>query len=178
MALFRTRLGASIAALAAFSLSAGPAFAGHGWGDWGRHRHRDRVDVGDVLTGILIVGGIAAIASAASSSDRNRDRRRDDRRDDRRDSDDYQRDADYPANRAPDSQYAPAPSWNEGGLASAVDRCTNEFSGTGGRSEVDAVSRAGDGWRVQGRTGEGQAYSCTVDGNGRIRNISVEGENG
>lgn len=173
MSLNRTRLGASIAALAAFSLTAGPAFAGHDWGDWGRHRHRDRIDAGDVLTGILIIGGIAAIASAASSSDRNRDRRRDDRRD--RD-DDYQRDADYRTDRAPGGQYASAPSWNEGGLAGAVDRCTNEISGAAGRGEVDAVSRADEGWRVQGRTGEGRGFSCTVDGSGRIRNISVDGE--
>ena len=133
--------------------------------------------MGDVLTGILIVGGIAAIAGAASSRDRNRDRRRDDRGDDRRDrEDDYQRDADYRTDRAPGGQYASAPSWNEGGLAGAVDRCTNEISGAVGGGEVDAVSRAGDGWRVQGRTGEGRAFSCTVDVNGKIRNISVDGE--
>lgn len=37
----------------------------------GRHHH-DRVDAGDVLAGILIIGGIAAIASAASNNKQKR----------------------------------------------------------------------------------------------------------
>lgn len=173
MILIRSRIGASIAALTAFSLSAGPALAqGWGWNDgWGRHRHRDRIDAGDVLTGILIVGGIAAVVSAASSHDRDRDRRRDDRRD---------RDDDYQGQSAGGYQPAPAqgPSWNQGGIGSAVDRCMTEIARGDGRDQVEGVSRAGDGWRVQGRTGEGQGFSCTVDASGRIRNISVEGEGG
>lgn len=167
MVLFPIRLSASIAALAAFSLSAGPAFAGHDWGDWGRDR--GWIDAGDVITGILIVGGIAAVASAVSSRDRNRDQRRDA-------DDDDPREADYRTDRAPGGQYAAAPSWTESGIAGAVDRCTSEISGAADQSEVEAVTRAGEGWRVQGRTGEGRAFSCTVDGNGRIRNIAVDGE--
>ncbi len=173
MTVIRSRVGASIAALAAFSLSAGPALAqGWGWNDgWGRHRHRDRVDVGDVLTGILIVGGIAAVVSAASSHDRDRDRRRDDRR---------TRDDDYQSQSSGGYQSVPAqgPSWNQNGIGSAVDRCMTEIARGDGRDQVEGVSRAGDGWRVQGRTGEGRGFSCTVDASGRIRNISVEGEGG
>lgn len=37
------------------------------YGDYYRH---DRIDAGDVIAGALIIGGIAAIASAASSNDR------------------------------------------------------------------------------------------------------------
>ena len=56
-----------LATAAAFSLVATPALARDGWGGgWGRHN--DRVDAGDIFTGILIIGGIAAIASAASKS--------------------------------------------------------------------------------------------------------------
>ncbi|MEQ1499605.1 MAG: hypothetical protein ABL914_13195 [Novosphingobium sp.] len=163
-----SRGSAALASVAAFSLTASPVMA-NGWGDWGRHRHRDRVDVGDVLTGILIIGGIAAIASAASSSNRDRDRQREDRQD---------HDQDYPQDRGPG--YAPAveasPSWTEGGVGAAVDRCMQELSSGAGRDEIESVNRAGQGWRVQGRTGQGKAFSCTVDGSGRIRNISVEGE--
>ena len=54
---------------AALSMVATPALANHNWG-WGGRHHRDRVDAGDVLTGILIIGGIAAIASAASSNNK------------------------------------------------------------------------------------------------------------
>lgn len=170
MTIRTSRLAASVAALTAFSLVAPPAMAqGWGWGGgWGHRRHHDGIDAGDVITGILIIGGIAAIASAASSNDRDRDRRRDD---DRRERDqDYQRD--------PAPSYAPnaGPSWNEGGIGTAVDRCMQEVSSGNGRDAVDSVGRAGQGWRVQGHTGEGKAFSCTVDGNGRIRNISVEGE--
>ena len=53
-ALSKTMLGAGAAALAAISFAA-PAEA----------RHRDRgIDAGDILTGVAIIGGIAAVASA------------------------------------------------------------------------------------------------------------------
>ena len=52
---------------------AGEAQARPGWGGGGRHWHRDRgIDGGDVLAGLLIFGGIAAIASAASKSNDSR----------------------------------------------------------------------------------------------------------
>src|SRR6478735_3179255 len=74
--LFRSsRTAAVLAAIAAVSMTAPPAMAhgrvgigignawgwgGPGWGGWGRHR---RVDAGDVLTTILIVGAVAAAAN-------------------------------------------------------------------------------------------------------------------
>ena len=57
-----------IAGAAAASLvltAAAPA----GARDW-RHHHHDDVDAGDVVTGALIVGGIAAIASAITQGNR------------------------------------------------------------------------------------------------------------
>ena len=47
-------------------LTALPAEARGYYGDYGRHR--DRIDAGDVIAGALIIGGIAAIASAASGN--------------------------------------------------------------------------------------------------------------
>src|SRR3546814_5987608 len=69
MNMFRSRAATSMTALAAFAMSATPVLA-HGYGGWGRHYHRhgDGIDGGDVLAGLLIVGGIAAIASAARKS--------------------------------------------------------------------------------------------------------------
>ena len=40
---------------------------------------------------------------------------------------------------------------------------------------VENVSREGDGWRVEGRATGGAAFSCTVDSDGRIRNVNIDG---
>lgn len=53
----------TVAAGAMALVSASPAMA--------RDRHHDKIDAGDVIAGALIIGGIAAIASASSN---NRDR--------------------------------------------------------------------------------------------------------
>src|SRR3546814_17396962 len=51
-------------------LSATPAEArGRHHGGWG-HRHHDRIDAGDVIGGLFVIGAIAAIASAASKTQR------------------------------------------------------------------------------------------------------------
>lgn len=56
-------------AAGAMAISSAPAFAQDG----GHRRDRDGVSAGDVIAGALVIGGIAAIASAASNNDR-RDR--------------------------------------------------------------------------------------------------------
>src|SRR5262245_40287131 len=82
MNIFRSRTAATLAAAAALSLTATPAMA-RGW-----HRHGDGIDGGDVVAGLLIFGGIAAIAAAASSkSNKDRQARQDDRYRDYPDSD-------------------------------------------------------------------------------------------
>ena len=70
----------TLAAGAVALASAGPAEARD------RHRDRDGIDAGDVLAGALIIGGIAAVAAAASDNDDRYDRRHDryDQRYDRR----------------------------------------------------------------------------------------------
>ena len=166
-----SRSAAVLASAAAFSMTASPVMARDwGWGGWGHHRHRDRVDAGDVLAGILIIGGIAAVASAASKANKNKQRERDYR---------YP-DDNYPQQRERDGgNYADddRPVWNEsGGINEAIDRCREEVSrGSTKIDEVDAVNREGDGWRVQGRTSGGGNFSCTIDGDGRIRNVNIDG---
>ena len=146
MGINKSRFAAALASAAALSLSATPALAQDwGWGGGWGHHHRDRVDAGDVIAGILIIGGIAAIASAASKSKRNR-------RDD-----DYR--GDYPRERS--ARYG---SDNEQG---EVSRGSNR--GT----SVESINRDGDGWRVQGQTGEGVVFTCSVDGSGQIRNVQI-----
>jgi len=56
----------TIAAGAMVASSATPAFADH--------RDRDGISAGDVIAGALIIGGIAAVASAASKNNRGYDR--------------------------------------------------------------------------------------------------------
>ncbi len=71
--LSKTLLGATAAAALAVA-SASPAQA----------RGNDRIDAGDVITGALVLGGIAAVVAAATSDDDRYDRRYEDRHDDRR----------------------------------------------------------------------------------------------
>jgi len=175
-----SRFAAVLASAAALSMTATPAMAqgwGGGWGGWGRHYHRDRVDAGDVLTGILIIGGIAAIASAASKADkRDRDRRRDD---DRRYPDEQYR-SDSNAGYGQDNR----PEWRGNdrasagsGIDDAVNACIDEVARGSARVDgVDTVNREGQGWRVQGRTIKGGDFVCSVDQSGRVSEISVDGK--
>lgn len=165
-----SRIAATLAAIATFSIAATPALARDRWGggNWGRHYRHDRVDAGDIFAGVLIIGAIAAIASAANKS------KQEPRRVD-------------PEPRYPDNDYRPGdsgsygaddrPEWREGtGIDSAVNRCRDEVSrGKTRIDSVESVSREGDGWRVEGRATGGAAFSCTVDGDGRVRNVNVGG---
>lgn len=172
---FRSRAAVSIAALAAFSMTAAPALA-RGHGDWSRHRHhhRDRIDGGDVLAGLLIIGGIAAIASVASKS--STDRNTDDRyrypggpeygESDDRGYDDADRGArpDYPGAGAP------------GSFDEAVERCADEIENGDRRiATVDNVGRMGDRYSVEGRLEDDRSFACRVDEDGRVRSVSVDG---
>jgi hypothetical protein len=163
-----SRIAAALAASAVASLAATPAAAqGWGWGGgWGGHHHRSHVDAGDIIAGVLIIGGIAAIASAASKGKRDRDRRDDEYR------------GDYPRERQGNySGNENDQQWQQnGGVDSAVNRCSNEVSRGSGRGvNVETINRDGDGWRVSGRTGDGADFSCSVDGSGQIRNVQVGG---
>lgn len=163
-----SRTAAALAGAAVLSMIATPAMArDRGWGGWGGGwgRHHDRVDAGDVLAGILIIGGIAAIASAASSASKNK-----------RANPEY-RDPPPPPQDSRDYGNDSRPQWNEGsGINSAVNRCIDEVSrGKSDVDSVDSVNREGDGWRVQGKVSGGGAFTCTVDGDGRIRNVNIDG---
>jgi hypothetical protein len=134
------------------------------------YRHRDRVDAGDVIAGIFLIGAIAAIADSA---DKNKDR-------DRRDSD-YRydrRDRDYRA--APDTsndrQWVPGGNSDE---SRAVEACSwaaegelGEFARVG---QIDSVERAGNDWRVTGNVAAPDMmprdFSCTYRA-GRVTSVN------
>ncbi len=111
--------------------SAAPAFAQY------RQHDRDGVSVGDVIAGALIIGGIAAIASAANKNDRG-----------------YYRDDDYRYDRAGYSErYG-----YRGNPRQAVEQCVyaaeRQASSRYGRADVTDIRQVRDtryGYEVKGR---------------------------
>lgn len=129
------------------------------WRYRGRHHHHG-IDAGDVLAGVLIIGGIAAIANAASNSER--DRRYRER--DVRYRDDYRYDRRTPRRT------------NSGrGIDSAVDMCLAEIERDVRVDSVDSVDRTGEGWRVTGTIFNGDRFTCRIGEDGRIDNVDFGG---
>lgn len=175
MKMFRSRAALVTASLAVVAMTATPASARH----W---RHRDRIDTGDVLAGLLVIGGIAAVASAASKSNRDR-QARDYRYPDRypdadyRDNRDY-RDSEgrYGAPRSEENYAGGYGSRDSGNIDGAVNACLGEVErGERQVDTVEGVNRASDGWRVDGRLRDGRAFSCTTGPDARIRSATVDG---
>jgi hypothetical protein len=185
MSLITHKLAAATAVAAAFSMVATPAWAAElprapgqvqtwdadalnveGRGRHGGHRgHHDDdwdIDGGDVLTGVLILGGLAAIAGIAGSG-KNRER--------------SYPEASYPEPepyRGDAGYQAPQTGYRSGGMSAAVDTCVAEVEAGRGRvGSVDRASRAGEGWYVAGELEGGADYACWTDGAGRVTNIEA-----
>lgn len=116
-----------------------------------RRYRRDRVDAGDVIGGILVLGTIAAVASAASNAGRK----------------DRYRDGGYRADyrRPYDSRF------ESRGLQNAADMCAREVDRDRRVESVDNVTRTGEGWRVSGRVRSGEGFTCLIDNDGRIADV-------
>ena len=113
-----------------------------------RHRHDDGgIDVGDVIVGAAIIGGIAALAGAF---DDDRDEPRVDYRD-------------------------PQPAYQTSGLDRAVDICVAEIERDVRVGSVDAVDRDASGWRVSGSLHDGEGFTCRIGNDGRISDIDYGG---
>lgn len=126
-----------------------------------RYRHRDRVDAGDVIAGVLILGGIAAVASAVSSNSRDRDYRNT-----RYPSDNRYRTSDSRIDYRGDTRS------NAGsGIDNAVNMCVSAIERDVRVASVDGVERNASGWLVTGSIYNGYAFSCRIDGSGRIDGI-------
>lgn len=126
-----SRISLLAAATATAVVASAPAMA-----DGGRYRGRDGIDAGDVIAGALIIGGIAAVASAASHGDRGYDRRYD--------RDGYDRD-DYGYYR------------NGYGSRAAVEQCVRAAEQNASRygrariTDVTSINRIRGGYEVRGR---------------------------
>jgi len=154
------KLTATVLTGALLATSATPALARPGWGypggGWGGYRHwhrHDGIDAGDVILGAIIVGGIAAVASAAASSDRYRGRGGD---------------------------WGGGWSRDEGTEDAAVDACARAAEREGSRygrdarvEDITSVGRQDGGYRVYGvisaergygndRYGDRSRFSCSV----------------
>ncbi|MEP5938683.1 MAG: hypothetical protein ABJ239_10175 [Erythrobacter sp.] len=129
-----------------------------------RGYRRNRVRTGDVIAGVLVLGGIAAIASAASKNNRERYRDRDYRQDDRRyRNSDYQERRD---DRRGDSRYN-----GSRGIDSAVNQCVSQIERDVRVDSVDSVDRNGEGWRVTGSIYNGDRFTCRIGSDGKIDGV-------
>lgn len=153
------KMMATTVAGALLATSATPALArpggwgnpgwGGGWGGHRRWRHRDGIDVGDVILGAIIIGGIAAVASAASNSGRDRTRNR-------------------------DGNWGGGWSRDEGTEDEAVDACARAAEREGSRygngakvEDITSVARQDGGYRIHGVVSADRSY-----GNGRYNDNS------
>jgi hypothetical protein len=138
--LSKTMLATATAATAL--VAAAPAQAR----DHYRYRHHDGIDAGDVIAGALIIGGIAAIASAASDGDRF----------DRGYRNDRYYDGDY--DRGYHRGYNDYGYYNNGyNSRSAVEQCVRAAQRQAGRygfarvTDVTRIDRIRGGYEVRGR---------------------------
>lgn len=189
MNILGSRSAVMFATAAALSMLATPALADHGWGggygggyggSWGHREHHD--DTGAwVVGGIIGIGLIAAIASAASKSNRDRQARNPDGdyRNDGYRGGDYQggyQGRDYGRSSGGNDGYRGSYSGSGRTIDGAVDACVSEVERGSTRVEtVDNAGRDGDGWRVTGRVSGGRNFDCAVDGQGRVGRVTVDG---
>lgn len=176
MTMLRSRLAIALTATAALAMTATPALA-RGYGGWhggyghghGHRHHGGGIDGGDLLAGLLIVGGVAAIATAASNSDRHRN--------DARDRDGGRYEDDGPGyDRGRDEAPVGARDQASGHFDDAVGVCTDEIE-KGDRQVdlVDTVARGADRYSVTGRLSDGRGFACSVDDSGQVRSVAVDG---
>ena len=183
MAFTMKSMPAAVASVAALSLAAIPATAAplpqsgvlagataydgsaedaHNHYYYGRHRG---VRTGDVIAGVLVLGTIAAVASAASNRNRERDTYRYPTR--------YP--ADDPRYRYRTNTRDPRGSgWQSGGMDRAVDMCVGQVErGRDRIGSVDSAVRDTSGWSVRGSLESGDYFSCRIDNEGRIRDVDI-----
>ena len=127
----------------------GPYYGGH----WGGYRHRRGPSAGGILAGVLILGTVAAVASAASKNTQQR----------RGYPDRYP----YPDRRGDYRTSGPQ------GLEGAADLCMREVERNARVREVTRVERSAGGWLVTGAMADGAGFSCSIGPDGRIDRVDI-----
>lgn len=159
--------------ITSIGLSATPAQARERHDGWG-YRHHDGVDAGDVIGGILILGTIAAIASAASKSN-NRSRRDGDYRYEPPYRSDNRRERNY---ERPDRRVPASYPGSYDASSRASDACGWAVEGDmGDDARVDSITEArrnGEGWYVTGTAstddGAVRSFGCSYQ-RGRVVDV-------
>lgn len=176
---FTSFAAAAAVVVTSVGISAVPAEARSRNGGWG-YRHHDRVSTGDVLGGLLIIGTIAAIASAASKD--RRERAPDYRYDPPyRDNQRYdQRDSDYVPPVDNGGETGDARGYGNGDVQTrAADACSwavEAEMGDDARVErIDGTEANNGGWYVTGTAsrlgGEVRSFGCSYR-NGRVVDVN------
>jgi hypothetical protein len=134
-----------------------------------RYRHHDGIDGGDLLGGLLVLGGIAAVAAAIDKSNSEKTRGEDYRNP--RQPDYGNRDYDYRDSRRalpPQDRYGSgrAGEFRPDEARRAADACAAEAGRDGRVAGIDGVEKSGQDWRVRGSYAGGSDFSCTVDREG------------
>lgn len=132
---------------------------------WSRHRHNGGIDGGDLLAGVLVLGGIAAIASAIGKSG-------DEQRERTSGSDYPERPYDYRGDeQGAGNDWRGDSSGQDRYAAARQDRavkaCSAEASRSGQVDEIFEVEQADGEWHVRGDFQDGGEFTCTIDRNGR-----------
>ena len=136
----------------------------HGGGRWHGRHDDDGIDGGDLIAGILLLGGIAAIVSASSKSDQQRRA--------------ASEQAPYQPAQPPASYAAPqdgrdgqVPGNDDTrALDDAADACVEAVSDHGKVDHVYRVDPSTGGYRVSGDFLGGETFACSV-GNGRVGDV-------
>jgi hypothetical protein len=135
-----------------------------GWGRGGGGWRRRGPSAGEVLAGVAIVGGIAAIAAASSNNRRNRTR------------DVVVVDRDRPpVNQRDFDRRAVTGSQRSGGIDVAVDRCLARVQRDLRVDSVEVAERTAQGWMVGGVLFDGSDFQCRIDNDGRDINVDYFG---
>lgn len=127
---------------------------------WRRHRHGGGIDGGDILAGVLILGGIAAVAGAIENNQRDNDYR------------------DYPPPPQQEERYEYRGGDTQGsgsGLDRAADICVDAIERTSDPvGSVDSVRRGPSGWDVDGTLRDGTPFACTIGNDGQIQDVRID----
>ena len=176
-------LAAAHSAAASSTDDHGIVLAYDGWGGWGGYgggwgRHHHDIDAGDVITGVLILGGIAAIASAASNA--NKSRRAPQYRTPSQNGETWRDDTWRNGDERPTyqgaqggSRYSQSGAFDSSAMNRAIDDCVGEIERNHRVEGVDTVNRDAGGYTVRGTVRGGQSFSCTVGSDGRVGTAAV-----
>ena len=160
-----TKLLAGTAGAAALALTAASPAQAQSWG-YDRYDYYDRdrgIDVGDIATGIAVVGGIAALISAFDGNDRYDYGRYGYNRG-------YGYNQGYYGNRGYGYGYGNQ-AYGYGSARAAVNACGLEAQRIGRNVQITDLDRTNRGYRVRGRF-----YVADYDGRGWNRRVDYDRE--